>query len=141
MQPSELITVDSTNDVDIPMTFKLVQIKCLSHLIKNDWNPDNIPYAQNELVLTLHEGELTTSGTHIKVPMQPSDDPCKIFELATTQPSNCDTAVDKPIKSCHKAEPQNTSSYNADANVFSCRNSRLEEYKFGATISSTISSY
>ena len=102
MQPLELITVHFTNDVDIPMTFKLVQIKCLSHLIKNDWNPDNIPYAQNELVLTLHEGELTTSGTHIKVPMQPSDDPCKIFELATTQSPNCDIAVDKLYKAIIK---------------------------------------
>ena len=27
--------------------------------------------------------------------MQPSDDPCKIYELATTQSSNCDIAVDK----------------------------------------------
>ena len=84
------------------MTFKLVQIKCLSHLIQNDWNPDHIPYAQNKLVLTLHEGELTTSGTHIKVPMQPSDDPCKIFELATTQSPNCDIAVDKLYKAIIK---------------------------------------
>ena len=68
-------------------------------LDKNDWNLDNFPYVKNELVLTLHEGELTTSGTHIKVPMQPSDDPCKIFELAITQSLNCEIAVDK----LHKA--------------------------------------
>jgi len=44
-----------------------------------------------------HEGELPTSSTHIKVPMQLSDDPCKIFEIATTQSSNYDIAVDKAI--------------------------------------------
>ena len=77
-------------------------LKCLSHLIKNDWNLHYIRYAQNELVLTIHEGESTTSSTHIKVPMQPSDDPCKIFELATTQSSNCDIAVDKLYKAIIK---------------------------------------
>ena len=72
-------------------------VKVFITLVANDWNPHYIPYAQNELVMTIHEGELPTSSTHIKVPMQPSDDPCKIFELATTQSSNCDIAVDKAI--------------------------------------------
>ena len=76
--------------------------KYLSHLINNDWNPHFIPYAQNEFILTFHEGELTTSSTRIKVPMQPSDDSCKIFELATTQSPNCDIAVDKLYKAIIK---------------------------------------
>ena len=66
-------------------------------LDSSDWNPHYIPYAQNEFVMTNNEGELPTSSTHIKVLMQPSDDPSKIFELATTQLSNYDTAADKAI--------------------------------------------
>jgi len=65
--------------------------------VKNDWNPHYIPYAQNELAMADHEGELPTSSTHIKVSMHLSDDPCKIFEIATTQSSNYDIAVDKAI--------------------------------------------
>ena len=80
----------------------MVMLKCLSHFIKNDWNLHYIPYAQNELVLTIHEGELTTSSTNIKVSIQPTDDPCKIFELATTQSSICDIAIDKLCKAIIK---------------------------------------
>ena len=54
--------------------------------------------------MTIHEGELPTSSTHIKVRMQLSGDRCKIFELATTQLSNCDIAVDKLYKAIVKLD-------------------------------------
>ena len=48
--------------------------------------------------------------------------------------------LEKSLSSTY-AEPQNTSSYKADASFVSCLNPRLEESKFGTTISSTTSSY
>ena len=81
----------------------MAMLKCLSHFIKKDWNPSYISYAHNELVMTIHEGELPTSGTHIKVRMKLSGDRCKIFNLNhNTQSSNCDIAVDKLYKAIVK---------------------------------------
>ena len=64
--------------------------------------------------MTNHEGAIATNNTHIHVPMQPSDDHGKIFELATVQISDYDTAADTAISRCHKAKPQDTSSYDTD---------------------------
>ena len=90
--------------------------------------------------MTNHEGELSTNTTHVKLPMQPADDPDEIFELASVQTSEYETAVNAAISSCHKAELQDTSRYDTDAGFASCLNTKLEDYKFGATIGSTTSS-
>ena len=77
--------------------------------------------------MTNHKGDIITNTTRVKLPMQPSDDPDEIFELASVQISEYKTAVDAAISSCHKAKPQDTSRYDTSAGFASCLNTKLEE--------------
>ena len=107
----------------------------------SEWNPHCMSYAQNELAMTNHEGEIVTSSNHEKIPMQYSNDHDEIFELASVKTSDYETAVDAAISSCYKAEPQDVSRYDTDADFASRLNSKVEKSKFGATIGSTTSSH
>ena len=106
----------------------------------SELNPPCMSYTQDELAMTNHKGEIPTHSTHIKVPMQLSDDPYEIFELGSVKTLEYDIAVHAITSDFHKAEPQDTSRYDTDASFASCLNSKLEESKFGATIGSTTSS-
>ena len=54
----------------------------------SEWIPHCMSYAQNELAMTNHEGNISTSITHVKIPIHPSDDPGEIFEMVSVKHLN-----------------------------------------------------
>ena len=106
----------------------------------SEWNPHCPSYSHNESVMTNYEGEITSPSAHTKIQKELTFDPDEIFELASVQTSDFDTAVDSAIISSFKAETQDTSRYDTDAAFASCLNAKVEEAKFGATIGSTTTS-
>ena len=59
-------------------------------------------FTHNESVMTNYAGEITSPSTHTKIQKEMSFDPDKIFELASVQTSDFDTAVDSAIISSFK---------------------------------------
>ena len=59
--------------------------------------------------MTNHKGEIPTHSTHIKVPIQLSNDSYEIFELGSIKTFDYDINVHTVISGCNKAELQDTS--------------------------------
>ena len=89
--------------------------------------------------MTNYEGEISIETSQVKIPMQPSDDPDEIFELASVQTSDYDTDIHVAISSCYKGESQDISHYDTDSGFVLCLNLKLDISNFGATIGSTTS--
>ena len=63
----------------------------------SEWNPHCPSYSHNESVMTNYEGEITSPSAHTKLQKELTFDPDEIFELASVQTSDFDTAVDSAI--------------------------------------------
>ena len=75
----------------------------------SEWNPHCLSYSHNESVMTNYEGEIASPSAHTKIQKELTFDPDEIFELASVQTLDFDTAVDSAIISSFKTETQDTS--------------------------------
>ena len=102
----------------------------------SEWNPHCPSYSHNESILTNYEGDIANPRPS---PMDKdlTFNPDEIFELASVNQTDYDTAVDSAIISSFKADPQDPSRYDTDAGFASCLNFKVEQTKFSATIGGT----